>query len=49
MSDSAANAQQAKQIVDTAWPIISPYIMAGLTFVVGWVLKQPWHLFGKKK
>jgi hypothetical protein len=47
MSDSTAQAQQAKQIVDTAWPIVSPYIMAGLTFVVGWFLKQPWKM-GKK-
>jgi hypothetical protein len=47
MSDAIAGADQAAQIVNTAWPIISPYIIAGLTFVVGWFMKQPWK-WGKK-
>jgi hypothetical protein len=51
MSDAnaVATAQQATQIVNTAWPIISPYIIAGLTFVVGWFMKQPWKMIGGGK
>ena len=47
MSDAAATADQGRQVVDAAWPFISPYIQTALAFVVGLILKQPWN-WGKK-